>query len=230
MGGVGQDIKEVLRDVGVKIRIIRSTGNLTGEYLKYTINAQVTKPFIREFFLDAIMSFDTDAISGDIIEVIPTSSRYILMNRTPYTLENEVIQYNSVLYKTNVKIDVERPVEIRSDQTYLTRTTWEKVKSNVDALLTSPLFGVTLETEELVGLLGIDKGEMYVPTSYGIQRLDRIRITGTREYYRVEAVKPRRFEDIDVLDVGEDTRPGTTTTTTSSTTTSTSTTTTTTTA
>jgi hypothetical protein len=138
-------------------------------------------------------------------------------------LENEVIQYNVVLYKTNVKINVERPQEIRSTQSYYTRTSWNRIQVNVDALLTSPLFGVSLDTDEPIGLLGIERGEMYVPSSYGIQILDRIVIFETDEYYRVEAIKKRRYEDVDVVDVGEDVRIGTTTTTTSSTASTTST-------
>ena len=226
MSGVGQDIKEVYEDVGVEVRRVVGSNLRSGGWIKYAVNSQVTKPFIREFFLDANLAYDTKILPGTVIEVKVTAIRYLVMNMTPYTLENEVIQYNSVLYKCNVKINVERPVEIRSSQTYGMRTTWNVVQSNVDALYTSPLFGIALDTDESVGLLGIDRGEMYVPSSYGILAMDRIRITGTNEYYRVEAVKPRRFEDIDVLEVGEDTRPGTTTSTTTTSTYSTTTTTT----
>lgn len=220
---VGPDIKEVLQDVGVKIKIYAPTRTYRGEYIKYAPNSQVTKPFIREFFLDGQAAYDTDMAAGHIVEILETGVKYIVMNKTPAMLENSVYRYDVVLYKCNVTIDVERPVEIRSD--YLTRTTWQKIKSAQPALLTSPLFGVTMETDREIGLLRIDRGELYVPTSYGVQRLDRIRITGTREYYRVEAIQQRRYEDVDVVDVGEDQRPGTTTTTTttsSSTTTTTS--------
>ena len=222
--GVGADIKEVLADVGTKILIVRATRNISGEFIKYQLNAQVTKPFIREFFLDAIVSHDTRVVSGDIIEFKETSGRYLIVTKTPYMLENEVIQYNVVLYKTNVKINLERPQEIRSPQTLLSRTSWTRIKTNVDALLTSPLFGVSLDTDEPIGLLGIERGEMYIPSSYGAQRLDRIVIFGTNEYYRVESIKKRRYEDVEVVEVGEDVREGTTTSTTSSTASTTSTT------
>ncbi len=57
--GVGADIKEVLADVGTSILIVRAARNISGEFIKYQLNAQVTKPFIREFFLDAMISYDT---------------------------------------------------------------------------------------------------------------------------------------------------------------------------
>jgi hypothetical protein len=49
--GVGADIKEVLADVGTSILIIRSNRNISGEYIKYQLNAQVTKPFIRDMIV-----------------------------------------------------------------------------------------------------------------------------------------------------------------------------------
>lgn len=211
---VGPDIKEVLQDVGVKIKIHTISRFYTGEYIKYQPNSQVTKPFIREFFLDGSAAYDTNMEAGHVVEVLETGVKYLVMNKTPRMLENAVYQYDIVLYKCNVTIDIERPIEIRSSQTYKTRTSWQKVYAGKPALLTTPLFGVTMETDNEVGLLRIDKGELYVPSSYGVQRLDRIRLTGTREYYRVEAIQGRRFENIDLVDVGEDVRPGTTTTTT----------------
>ena len=66
--------------------------------------------------------------------------------------------------------------------------------------------------------------EMYVPSSLGVQALDRIRISSS-EYYRVETVKPRRYSAVDVIELGVDTRATTTSTTTTSSSTSTTTTT-----
>ena len=217
---VGSDIKEVYRDVGSKIQIIRDTRKIT-EYIKYVLNAQVTKPFIREFFLDGEASYDTAIEAGDIIKMVTSGIYYMIMNKTPYILENEIIKNSIVIYKTNVQLNIDRPSEIKDEHTYLRRTTWNRVKSGAYALLTSPLFGISLETEEEIGLLDIKKGELYVPSSYGIKVLDRIFILGTDEYYRVTAIKPRRYENIDVVDVDTDTRPPTTTTTTSTTTTTT---------
>ena len=99
---IGPDIKEVLTEVGTAYTIIRSAGNVAGEYLDYELNAQVTKPFIQEFFLDASLSYNTALIAGDILEFNVAGTRYLLMNKTPETFENEVISYAAVLYKSNV--------------------------------------------------------------------------------------------------------------------------------
>jgi hypothetical protein len=150
------------------------------------------------------------------------------MNFTPLIFENEVIKYDAVLYKTNVSATIYRPRDVRDTQTLQKRTVWDVWASDVDCLLTTPLHGHDLETDEQVGLLGIENHELYIPQSIGVKQLDRIK-TGD-EYFRIETVKKRRYSNVTVFDVGEDTRPYTTTTTTSTTTTSTSSTTTTTTA
>ena len=217
---IGPDIKEVLAEVGVKYVVLRDSGNLTGEYLTYKPNAQVTKPFIREYFLEASLSYDTNVVAGDIIQFSTTSDTYIVMNRTPALFENTVIKYEIVLYKTNVLIDLLRPSVVRNAQTYQMRTVWTPIKSQAKALISVPMFGIALDTNEELGLIGIGNYELYVPSSYGAQVLDRVRISSS-EFYRIETVKSRRYKDVDVLDIGEDVGPSTSTTTTSTTTTTT---------
>lgn len=211
---IGPDLKEVLREVGTVFTIIREI-DITGEYLDYELNAQVTKPFIQEFFLEAVLNHETQAIVGDIIEFDVTGVRYLLMNKTPEMFENQVISYAVVLYKTNVKIDILRPSEQDWDRSYSFQKTtlWPVEKSQIDVLLTSPLYGNSLETDLELGLIGVQKGEMYIPSSHGIKILDRIRLSNY-EYFQVESVKKRRYSNVDVVDVGEDTRSPFTTTTT----------------
>jgi len=217
---IGPDIKEVLAEVGVKYLVIRDAGNVTGEYLTYKPNAQVTKPFIREYFLEASLSYDTKVVAGDIIQFVPTSDFYIIMNRTPALFENKVIKYETVLYKTNVLINVLRPSNVRDTNTLRMRTIWTPIKTQARALISVPMFGIDLDTNEELGLIGVGNYELYVPSSYGVKVLDRIRISSS-EYYRVETVKSRRYNSVDVLDIGEDVGPTTSTTTSSTTTTTT---------
>lgn len=97
------------------------------------------------------------------------------------------------------------------------------IKGRIYGLLTTPLYGHDLATDEELGYLGLEVHELYLPESLKVQTLDRIRLTST-QYYRVETIKPRRYEGVDVFEVGEDSRPApstTTTTTTTSTSTST---------
>ena len=226
---IGPDAKAVYAEVGVSFTILRDSGNITGEYLVFKPNSQVTKPFIQEFFLEASIAYDTDTVAGDIIQFVVTSDKYLVMNNTPILFVDEIYKYASVLYKTNVSVDILRPSESRNSHTYQYETTWTMVKGSVDALLTTPLYGHSLESDEELGLIGVELNEFYIPSSIGVQVLDRIRVAPS-EYYRVETVKKRRYSAVDVIELSEDTRLMHSTTTTTTTTTSSTTTTTTTTA
>ncbi len=203
---VGEDIKDALRDIGSLITIFRDSGNLSGEYVDTETNAQVTKPFVREYFLEAMVSYDTDLISGDAFEMDITGIRYLLMNKTPFMVENGVGNYDSVFYKCNVSGEILRPSgEVRSTDTLRIVPVYDVEKSNCFALLTEPLFSGDLETHEELGLLGIKKEELYIPSSFGIKVLDRYQpVSG--EYYVVESIKAHRFPGVDVAILGEDTR------------------------
>ena len=216
---IGPDIKEAIVEVGIGFTVIRDSGNVSGEYLTSKSNAQVTKPFIREFFLEGTMQYDTVVVSGDIIEFDTTGTRYLVTHITPTLFENAIIRYETVLYMANVNVTVYRPSEVRDPNSYLMRSVWTAIKSGVDLTLTTPLFGQSLEADNELGLLNIETHEVFAPSSYGITHLDRIKILSTGEYWRAEAVRKYRYEGVDVIDVGEDVRPTTTTTSTSTTTT-----------
>jgi hypothetical protein len=217
---IGPDIKEAIVEVGTKYNIIRDAGNILGEYLDYESNAQVTKPFIREFFLEGTLVYDTQIVVGDIIQFTTTLDKYFIMNLTPEMFENTVISYQAVLYKSNEMVTIYRPSEVRDPNSYHISTTWTPVETARPILITAPLFGIDLETDEQLGLIGLQVHEAFVPTSYDIQVLDRM-LLSSGEYFRVEAIKKRRFEGMDVLEVGQDTRPTTTTTSTTPSTTTT---------
>jgi len=221
---IGPDIEEAIKEVAVGFTILRDSGNITGEFLRSEPNAQITKPFIREFFLESIFTYNSVAEVGDIIEFNVTGDIYLVMNKTPEIFENEIILYNGILYKCNVSIDIQRPDDTKArDAQYHKKTSWSLVKAGVNALLVTPLYGVDLETDEELGLIGVKELELYISTSIGLQELDRIIVSPT-EYYRIETVKKRRYSAVDICDIGEDVRPiigSSVTTTTSTTTTST---------
>jgi hypothetical protein len=226
---IGPDIEEVLEEVGTKFTILRDSGNITGEYLDFEPNSQVTKPFIREFFLEAMLSYATAVVSGDVIQFDTTGSRYLVMNFTPALFENVVINYDVVLYKTNVHLNIYRS-SIVQDANYRDRTVWNLVKGNVDALMVSPLYGSSIDEDRELGALGLQMQDIFIPLSVGLQTFDKIVVLETGEHWKVESIKVRRFIAITEADLGEDTREWTTTTTTTTTSSSSTSTTTTTTA
>ena len=203
---VGIDIKDAIAEVGGKITIIRDSGNITNEYILTKANTQVTKPFIREFFLEAQLAYDSVAVVGDVIQLDTIAQKFLLMNLTGDTFENERIRNAGVLYKCNVSGELFRPSgEVFNSQTYRKVTVWDSIGTNIYSLQTEPLFGNTLDTDEELGLIGLERDELYIPSSVGIQVNDRYQpVSG--EYHRVESVITRRYDGVDVVELGEDNR------------------------
>jgi len=216
---IGPDIKEAIVEVGTSFTILRDSGNISGEYLTHKGNAQVTKPFIREFFLEGVMTYDTQVVVGDIIEFDTTGIRYLVAHFTPTLFENAVIRYETVLYKANVNAVILRPFEVRDPNSYLMRTGFMVIKSSAPLVLTTQLFGQSLEADNELGILNIESHEVYAPSAYGITYMDRIKDPSENNYWRVEAVRKYRYEGVDVIDVGEDVRPTTSSSTSTTTTT-----------
>jgi len=202
---IGPDIKEVIEEVGVAITLLRGSGDITGEWLDFEPNSQVTKPFIREYFLEAMMANDTVAIVGDGIKFNVPGDIYLLMNKTPEMFENSIINQGAVLYKCNVSGELLRASGEVWSSDYHKVTEWKSISSGEYGLQTEPLFGHTLETDEEIGLLGLERHELYVPRRIGVQVGDRWE-PFSGEYYRVESIKHRRFGGVDVVELGEDHR------------------------
>ena len=204
---LGFDIAEALSDVGYNFTVFRDSGNISGEYLITKANAQITKPFIREFFLEGMFEYETNVVAGDVVRIDETGICYLVVNKTPYVFENEIIKYDAILYKCNVSGELFRPSGegYHDPQTYRISTVWNTIKQNCYALQTESLFGNNLDTDEELGELGIKNHELYVPLSIGIQSLDRYQpVSG--EYYKVETVLKRRFNNVVVATLSEDMR------------------------
>lgn len=224
---IGPDIKEVINEVGSSFTIVRDSGNVTGEFLHFRANAQVTKPFIREFFLEAAFVYDTVVAAGDIVLIDVTGNYYMVMNKTAELFENQIIRYACVLYKCNVFGAIFRPVKSSRDGRYRSSLEWQTVRSFAPALITASLYGNMLDINEQFGVVGVKSNDLYLPSSYGCKSKDRYWISHD-EYYMIEHISGRQFESVSLCQAGNDTRDETITTTTSTTSSTTSSTTTTT--
>lgn len=201
---VAEDIKKAYIEVGVKYNVFRENLIGSGEYLFYEENRQVTKPFIRESFLEASIPYDTSGESGDILK-FDDGRNYILMSKTPSLIENEIIEFGVTLYKANVSGELSRPSgEAWDSQTYHKVPVFEIMKTNCFSLLTESLFRYEMVEKEIGNLL-VSKDELYVPKYYGIQINDRYS-PRSGEFYKVSTIKTRGFVGVDVVEVEEDTR------------------------
>lgn len=205
--GLGPDIKKVYQEIGSGITIIRDLLLISGEYIDQEINAQATKSFIKSFFRSACLAYDTSGEAGDIIRLDTTSEVFIIVHFAPELFNNEVYDYDTVLYKCNVLSgELLRPSgEVRDPQTYHIETQWELIRGECYALQTENIFGIDIETDAELGEIGIENHELYIPESYGAKINDRF-ITASGEYYKINAIKTRRFPGVVICKLEEDTR------------------------
>jgi len=204
---LGCDIKELYEDIGVAFTmIIGGNVEIPGGYMQYNLNRQVTKPFIREFFLEAFLPYDTTVAAGEVLRFDVTSDTYMVMNKTPQTFENEIIQYHAVLYKCNVSGELQRVSGETWDANYQMNPAWLPVRTNAYGLMTEALYGHDLETDEELGQLGLENHELYLPKEVGMRLLDRY-IPYSGEFpYKIETLKTRRFPSVYVAELAKDTR------------------------
>lgn len=203
---IGADIAEVFEDVGFSFKIIRDGGDLSGEYMAQELSSQATKPLILEHFRRASFAYNTDAVSGDVVQFDTTGENYIVMNMLPEIFENEVASYESILYKCNIASgELYRPSGETWGNDYHKVTVWNPIKTNCYAMHVAALYGNELDMEEPGSLVGLAKNEVYIPHSVGISKLDRWQ-PASGEYYMVTFVETNRFPATDVAVVEEDNR------------------------
>jgi len=207
MTTVAEDIKDILTDdAGAAYTVVRTTGDISGEYAFARITAQATKPITLEHFRRCALPYDTTAAAGDVIEFDTTSERFLVTNRLPRLLENTLTHYDAILYKCNVNSgELLRPSGETRDDQYHIQTQWQVIKNNCDAMQVAALYGNDLESDQELALLGLAKNEVYLAHSVGAQVLDRWQ-PASGEYYQVSVIESRRFPSVDVLIIEEDHR------------------------
>jgi len=213
MSGLGADISEVYAELGALATIVNRNPVVTGERVLYDVNAQATKPFIREYHLDASLAYDTEITPNDVILLTATNKYYMIMNKTPELFENEVVEWNVVLYLCNLPVTAHilRPVEVRDPATYKIVHGWQVLYDDpIYGLASDRFFGAEIDQETpKAGQFQKWKIDLYIPKFYAIQPLDRIFMTET-EYYKVEAIEAHHYPGVNMALLVEDTRPAAT--------------------
>jgi hypothetical protein len=209
MSSVGRDIAEVFNDVGAKVFINETP---VFDFIDSDLNTQVSNPFIREHMIEATLPYDTIIQPGDIINFEATQQRFLVVNYIPDVFENEVAAISTTIYKCNVYGYFYREKEIAADDNtpmnlrYKRQVCWELVDQNY-LVFTSALRGNTSEmlgTQDF-GDIVVKRHIVYLPSSMNIKTKDRLYIDDT-EYYQVGNVEKRRFNNVMVISLHEDTR------------------------
>lgn len=211
--GVKEKIKKTLKKLGTSYTIIREAGNVTGEKLDYESNSQVTKPFIREHFLEVTFMYDTEVVPGDVLQFDEDQRKFLVMNADPELFKDVIITKSGVLYKCNTVGNLQRPSGESVNYTEVIH--WNEVKSGVDALMTDKLYGTRMEDDVQYAQFGIKSLILYVPKSLGIAALDRWVLSGEtfafddeqeQVMYKISHVERKSFPGVDIAYLEEENR------------------------
>jgi hypothetical protein len=196
------DLKRMYTDYGSEITILRTSAT---EYIDIKLNAQATKPFIREHFRECQFPYDSAARPADIVNVEGPDEKLMIMNVTPDIFQGEVVKNSCVAYKCNVSGEITRQSGERNANSYHWEESWVSVKTTAYGLLTQGLYGTDLEQNLDIGQIEVQDMALYIPESYGARQLDRYSPT-SGEYYKIESIEKTRFPNIIVCQISEDTR------------------------
>lgn len=197
--GLPADIKSVYAEIGQQIVILRDAGNITGEYMDSEVSAGA--PHVRT----ANFAADTAVVPGDIIQLVPTNEKYLVIANVPDIFANEVIEYEAALYKLNVSGVVYRHGEVAPSaaNNYRGGVGWTVLKSGVDALIVPALADVQ---EAPIGRIALTEYEMYLPAAVGIEPNDRFQVTATSEKFQADEIKKHAYVNVDVARISKDVR------------------------
>ncbi len=206
---VGNDLAEVFRDVGAKVFI---DGTDEFDFIDAELNTQVSNPFIREHMIEGTLPYNTTIQPGSILHFEATDQRFLVVNFIPDVFENQSVSISATLYKCNMfgKIYREKETTLTEDVPMNLRhrrqVCWKK-KGEGFFVFTSALRGNTSEmlgTQDF-GDITIKRNIVYMSASVEVRTKDRLYVD-ENEYYEIGNVEKRRFNNVAVVSLHEDTR------------------------
>lgn len=208
MAGIGEDIKEVLNELGTTALITRVNGSVFQEKADAESFPTHSSEFIRQFFYILTMQYDTAAINGDSISF--HGENFILTNLVPSYFEDLAVDQTAALYKCNVTGVLKRYTET-TDANFVKKKDWVKVTENPDeihALQYENKFGMeALFAEDFQNLLK-ESHVLILPAGLDIAIDDRWYPDSTDEtiYYRIDTIETRRLSSCPICSLSEDSR------------------------
>lgn len=204
MAGIGEDIKEVLGELGTPFTIYKPDGSvITGEYLDFEHYFEQSTEFIRQNVYAADLTFDTQVAFGDVLDI--DGLWVIVMNLKPTKFEQELVIKNCFLIETNCLGHFSRRSETLVNME--PDVTWTPTVQNVRALQLD-------DYRSPISSLGENNELPTVQEILYVSKYDNIRIGdrwfpdsgNTDEYYRIANFSDRVYQNLLRINLVKDTR------------------------
>lgn len=200
--GIGPDIKEVRDELGASFTIVRLN---VVEKIDYDIRNPAGDPVAQEQHFDANLSYDTQIIVGDVIQ--SGGNSFLVMNKTPDSFEDEVVEYAAILFKCNLPdtASIIYPTTTVNQTTFIVTQGWAVRKATPYGLVNPSTRGTANNPDTSTGKDLTYTLECLVPSLYGVEILDRVIMTPT-EYFRVQEIEKYKYPGVHILTLVEDER------------------------
>lgn len=204
MAGIGEDIKDVLQELGTPFTIVKLDGTvINGESLDYEMYFEQSTEFIRQFAYSGDFQYDSLVRGGDLIQF--DNKTFLMMNVKKTLFENEPVDYSNFFIECNSLGRISKAVKTRDPVTRKNTIVWETVFDSVNSCMVTTAPGTdalgstntindkfTLFTQ---GFSGVISGFRYYPD-----------IEDLTEYYQILSTDKYRFEGMLTMKLIEDSR------------------------
>lgn len=209
MDGIGDDIREVLDELGTSATITKRNGSTFSEKVDPENYPVHSSEFIRQFFNSATMYYDSVAVSGDVVSY--NGRNFIVTNIVQSMFEDLPVDKTAGLYMCNVAGVFKRYTTVLDPVESIKTKQWVNVATNPSTIL-GLQYENKLGTEQLfaddIQALIKERHILIVPAGYDIKIDDRWypNPANLKEYYRVLSIESRRLDGCPICSLGEDTR------------------------
>lgn len=204
MVGIGDDLKEVLQDIGTPFTIYPLVGTaITGEYLDYETYFDSSTEFRRQFCFSGDFHYDSAVEEGDIISF--DSKYFLVINVKKSMFENIAVDHSNFFIQCNTLGKITRSTEVRNPTTYKTAITWPSIHEDVRAVQTE----FTPSSEEEKGMdIVINRYTLYCQAFTDIYVGDRWYPSQdvSTEFYKIVSITTYKFPGILVCELEKEAR------------------------
>lgn len=205
--GIGEDIAEVINELGTALHIIDRDPVVIEYALPYTTKV-LTKPSTANTFQLMYGNMYTTVVEGDLIEIPAMGHElYRCMTKRYNTFEDQAYRVPLVLYRCNEALSIYRSIEKR-DANYDVVQQFAPVEEaqGINCLMNDKLYSSEFDNDTQ-SFTSIDvKGRIaYIPTKFDIRIKDRL-IDRKGRLYEVTIIEDHTFENMYVVYTESDTR------------------------
>jgi hypothetical protein len=209
MAGIGDDIKDVLQELGTPFKIHKVDGTvIVGEYLDYGHFYDSSTEFIRQFVYSGDFQYDSKVDYGDIISF---DGKFFLVTNVRATLfENSTVDHSNFFVWCNKIGWFGKETKVRDPQTMENTILWQAVHSDVPAVMVEK--DRSFDRQETVGQtvmdMALDKFTLYCQgfpdVHAGMRWYPSMSDPG--DHYKIVAVSRHRFPNCLTIRLEEESR------------------------